>query len=469
MKIRTIQAPAAVEPAFKSTDEQMVDQEKAANSTAGLPGSIAAFAEGTLDAIPGAKYAQAKLLALAGIPEEFTAKKQAQLADEHAAATLGGALTGATLLGKTLAAPTEGMSTLKKIGTAALAASVMEPASKLGQIANEAQIHHDALQTEQYAHIFDAKEMLAAAGLAAVTGGLVGFGGSAAKLASKSESLVKGAARTALVGAGFKAGGFLGAAAGEGAYEGLVNTKIAKRVLSAIPKAGEVFDSKLKDVLGGLLGTVAVSGAQEIGDIGKNYDELTHGLRSSMANPDQTSQRIRAHFESIPPHIADALAANTMDKLQAAALDIPADHGPATAFGLPGGISDRQKREFLRKTAARFDPFGAVNSGRPELIQIAEQHNPETVHAIKQAVISELSNNPNVSYMTKRRVSGILGVAGTPTQDPATGAQLQQIIQTKRQANDSQGQMKSARQANASLKNNSATLTRAQRILNQGE
>lgn len=247
---------------------------------------------------------------------------------------------------------------------------------------------------------------------------------------------------------------------------------LMQRISKAAP--GAMHLERAAQVTDKLLGAAAAEVAEQIAqpaeaDVPRRYADVAKALRSSMANPSGTAKQIRAQLDFLPPHVADAVAANSMNKLQCLALALPPENGPATAFGIKTDVPDRAKREFLRRASDAFDPYGAVLSGSPMRVREAEKYNPETINDLRKRVIDKIAENPNLPYSTKRRVAGILGVAGVPTQDPMVGATVQQILRKRREAQDSQGQMKSARQANANLKNNSATLTRAQKILNQGE
>lgn len=233
---------------------------------------------------------------------------------------------------------------------------------------------------------------------------------------------------------------------------------------------GAAWNGRVGDVVEGLLSPNLV--AQNVGDrdTTERYDQMAKDLRNHVANPDAAAQALRQNMNFLPPVMADAVTANTMEKINKMCAELPEPTGPATAFGIQTQPSDREKREFLRKCDAKFDPYSAILSGRKDLIQEAERCNPETVHEIKKAIIDRISKNPDsIDYMTRRKICGILGLPGVPGQDAAIGARIQAALTNRRVAQDSQGQMKSARQANANLKNNSATLSRAQKILNNGE
>lgn len=232
----------------------------------------------------------------------------------------------------------------------------------------------------------------------------------------------------------------------------------------------EQFEAKATATLDRLLApSAALSSKVVADDVTADYEQISKALKNSIGDPAGMAKRLRAQVSFLPPHIADAFVANSMDKLQSVTMDLPPENGPATAFGIVSGVSDRQKREFFRKASSKFDVFSAIESGRADLILEAEKFNPEAMHNLKGRLVKELSERENVDYLTKRRLQGMLGVAGTPLQDPALGGQLQQVIQTKKQADSAVGQMGSARQMNANLKRDSGTLTRAQGILNSKE
>lgn len=266
--------------------------------------------------------------------------------------------------------------------------------------------------------------------------------------------------------------GYLSTAAALAAGGASISNRSSVVLLDKMSKIspGNLFNGRMQATIDGLLAPNLSAQVVGSADDMARYDDMAKALKNHVANPDASAKNLREKLDFLPPVTADAVTANTIEKLNAMCATMPGNQGPATAFGIQTHPSDREKREFLRKCDARFDPYGAVMSGRKDLIQEAERCNPETVHEIKKAIIDRITANPDsIDYMTKRKVCGILGLPGVPGQDPGIGAHLQSIIQTRRQAQDSQGQMKSARQANANLKNNSATLTRAQKILNNGD
>src|SRR6185503_18419211 len=185
----------------------------------------------------------------------------------------------------------------------------------------------------------------------------------------------------------------------------------------------------------------------------ETYDKLVGGIQTSMADPNKMASGLSDHLDHLEPVQTAAVTSNIVNKLQTVAVEAPQNHGPMTAFGVGTSVSQREKRDYLRKVEAKFDPYNAVASGRRDMIQEAEKHNPETVNAIKQEVIRRMQTDPKMSYSTKRRLAGILGLPGVPMQDPALAGHLQQAIKTRREAKSAAGQAGSARQMNASLKN----------------
>lgn len=197
------------------------------------------------------------------------------------------------------------------------------------------------------------------------------------------------------------------------------------------------------------------------------YDEVQHVLQQAAVGPDLAGQHLRGRLDFLPPHEADAVTANAVNRLQDAAANLPSGPHPPTAFGIQTGPTDREKRVFLEKFDASFDPYAAIASGRADLIAEAEKHNPEVMHHIKTQLLLKLNGRADIPYETRRKLSALLGVAGTPLQDPAVGGQLQDIIKTRREADSQAGQMHSARQHAASQKQNKASLTRAQKLLEE--
>lgn len=204
-------------------------------------------------------------------------------------------------------------------------------------------------------------------------------------------------------------------------------------------------------------------------DAEEYYDQLQHTLRAAAVSPEPVARKLRSQLDFLPPHEADAVTAHAMDKTLAAAVDLPGSTGPATLSGVVTGPTDRQKREFIQRHEARFDPYKALASGRKDLIAEAERYNPEVMHALKQKAIEELHTRKDLSYDARRRLSALLGVPASPTQDPALAVGLQNVIQTKRAGDTQAGQIESTRQVHATMKNNKAALTRAQRIVGAGE
>ena len=243
-------------------------------------------------------------------------------------------------------------------------------------------------------------------------------------------------------------------------------------LLDKVSKMGPavMYKTRMDAVMKGLMSPNMSAEVVSTMDDMQRYDDMVNMLQNHAGNPDATATNLRENLNFLPTGTADAVTANTMEKINKMCAEIPNSTAPATAFGVQANASDRQKREFLRKCDAKFDPYAAVMSGRKDLIQEAERCNPETVHEIKKAVIARISENPDsIDYVTRRKICGILGLPGVPGQDPTIGARIQGALNVRKEAQDAQGQMKSARQSNANLKNNSATLTRAQRILNDGD
>lgn len=230
------------------------------------------------------------------------------------------------------------------------------------------------------------------------------------------------------------------------------------------------FAVKSGKVLSQLLGPMPLADAVSTlnhEELQNRYDEVQHVLRTAAVGPELAAQHLRGRVDFLPPHEADAAVGNTIARLQDAAVNLPAGPHPPTAFGIQTGPTDREKRVFLEKFDASFDPYKAIASGRADLIAEAEKHNPEVMHHLKTQLLLKLNERTDIPYEQKRKLAAILGVAGTPLQDAATGAQLQQIIRTRREADSQAGQMHSARQHAASQQQNKASLTRAQKLLEE--
>lgn len=232
----------------------------------------------------------------------------------------------------------------------------------------------------------------------------------------------------------------------------------------------ELFEGRAAQALKDLASPSPASAAlavenQSKADIDQQYLETTRALRHSLQDPSGTSVKLRGQLNFLPPLQADAVTANTMNKIRVSAMDIPTSAGPQTLFGQQTDVSDREKREYLRRVQATFNPLEAIKSGRADLVKHAEKTNPETIHELRKRVIEQFTSGEPVDYQTKRRVSGILGAAGTPTQNSALGATLQNIITARKHAQDDSGQMHSARQAKAQRKNDLATLSRGQSLV----
>jgi hypothetical protein len=153
---------------------------------------------GLAKGIPGGEMVQAKLASLftPGMTEQDAAKQQQEISAEHPTAStvgaVGGAVAGAAVLG-----PADAVG-------AATQAGVLAPAYKLGETANQAQLHNDPIHIEQISHAFSPDDVFEAAGLTALLGapglalrGLsgVGRGARAAAVSTAGSSLSKAAAK----------------------------------------------------------------------------------------------------------------------------------------------------------------------------------------------------------------------------------------------------------------------------------
>lgn len=263
------------------------------------------------------------------------------------------------------------------------------------------------------------------------------------------------------LGAGAAAGGML-ASKGNRNYAVLMNNFAKSPPLANSQR-------KLGQIISHLVDGVPAVAANLSTDVDDTYDQMVKMSQMAMTDPEKFATSVRERVDFLPAVEADAVTSHVITRAQDSATHIPNNGTPPTAFGVQTSPTNRQKREFIDRVKAKFDPYAAVLSGRADLIAEADKHNPETMQLIRKQILNAISTKPNLPYSTKRRLSAILGVAGVPSQDPTLGAMLQQVIQEKRQANDQAGQMDSARQAHAAMKNNKATLSRAQKLLELGE
>lgn len=232
---------------------------------------------------------------------------------------------------------------------------------------------------------------------------------------------------------------------------------------------GANFEAKAKEAIDFLLkpGTAMVAKGPA-DDLHERYETVSKALQACAANPDGAAENLRESLDWLPQQHADAVVAKAINTLQEHAVETQSQTGTNTAFGYHTVKTDREKRETLRKIEAAHDVFYAVKTGRADLFQVAAKHNPETARELQKRVMNELSTRQDVPFSTKRRVAAMLGVAGTPTQDPIVGGRLQQIIATKRQQQTAQGQVESTRNKMAGIKKDMESATRVQNLMDLG-
>ncbi|HET6345556.1 MAG TPA: hypothetical protein VFH51_11535, partial [Myxococcota bacterium] len=232
------------------------------------------------------------------------------------------------------------------------------------------------------------------------------------KLGAVARDIGKAGAATA---AGSLLGGPVGGAVALGAELAMpgatssVRGKSTAVLLNKLSKMapGQQHIDRATEVTEMLLGAPAMAANQSVRDNGaekdvpKRYADVAKALRSSMADPTGTASKLRAQLDFLPPHVADAVTANQMNKLQCLALALPPETGPATAFGITTDVPDRAKREFLRRAQDAFDPYGAVLSGSPMRVKESEKYNPETINDLRKRVIERIAENPKLPYSTK--------------------------------------------------------------------
>ena len=203
-------------------------------------------------------------------------------------------------------------------------------------------------------------------------------------------------------------------------------------------------------------------------DLHKRYEELSNAFQSAAADSTGAAEKLRGELDFLPSQQADAATAAFMDQLQTHAVETQTQTGVTTAFGVHTVKTDREKRTFLRHVEAAHDPFYAVASGSPDLVQVAAKNHPETVKELQKRVMAEVSADQNMPYSKKRRISAILGVAGTATQDPLLGSILQARIKDNRQQQTAQGQAESARTKAAGVAKDLESATRVQNLMKLG-
>jgi hypothetical protein len=198
-----------------------------------------------------------------------------------------------------------------------------------------------------------------------------------------------------------------------------------------------------------------------------DYDLHSHMLEQVQADPMKAASHIRAKLNFLPGQDADAVTSKVMGNLTEQAQQMPKPT-LSTMFGPVAASGESEKRRAMDFHRASLDPYWAVQSGSQELIQVAEKSNPATVAAIKNQILDAMAKRKDISYEAKQRIGTLFGQAGTPLQNPVIGIALQNSLKQATAANSDPGQKNSARNAAAQMKQNKASLTRAQTLLTLG-
>lgn len=278
--------------------------------------------------------------------------------------------------------------------------------------------------------------------------------------------------------AGAVAGALLGpAGSGAGALGGLVASTFAAAtvgkssnysIMKAIAQAPEIrFNEKLVGAVETLMSPVVAPHAASkfIG----SYDRTEKLLNEIAADPIAYGDKIRDELDAagIQPDLADALVLKQMKVAGDLYHLLPKKDGGTSLFAEPDGVSQMDKMAFERKVEAHFDPFAALNSNDPDRIKAAMAAHPEIGEAYAKQVLEYVqANKGKVPFAKRQAVGAVLGVNGSPDEDPLLGGHMQKLI-TLENAKAAEGQQNSARTVKAVVNRSAAVArTRADQVIN---
>jgi len=128
----------------------------------------------------------------------------------------------------------------------------------------------------------------------------------------------------------------------------------------------------------------------------KLYAQVVKHLQVQANDPGATQQQVQhnwGHALQDHPHLQTGLALQTQKVAQVAKAHIPPDTRPPTAQHTPHNPPRSQKVKFLRLFHAMNQPLDAMNNPTPQMIQVIEQTNPETLALLRRSLMGYISEN----------------------------------------------------------------------------
>ena len=162
----------------------------------------------------------------------------------------------------------------------------------------------------------------------------------------------------------------------------------------------------------------------------KLYAKVVQHLQAQANDPGATQQQIQHNIGFAlqdHPHLQTGLILKTQQVAQVAKSLIPPDTRPPTAQHTPHNPPRSQKVKFLRLFHAMNQPLDAMNNPTPQMIQVIEQTNPETLALLRRSLLGYISENKKpLNGKTAQVASMILGQEINPRNSAAYLKRLQE-------------------------------------------
>lgn len=161
----------------------------------------------------------------------------------------------------------------------------------------------------------------------------------------------------------------------------------------------------------------------------KLYQQVTSSLQAHANDPAATQQAVQHHWGHTlveHPQLQTGLIVHTQKIAQVAQAHIPSDNRPPTAQHTPYNPPRSQKVKFLRLFHAINQPLSALENPTPQMMQVIEQTNPETLNLVRRTLAGHIAEN-KAPFKGKAAqvVSMILGEPINPRNDSTYLKRLQ--------------------------------------------
>lgn len=127
----------------------------------------------------------------------------------------------------------------------------------------------------------------------------------------------------------------------------------------------------------------------------KLYDAVTNSLQAHANDPSATQQAIQGRWQHAlvdHPALQTGLIIHTQKVAQVARSFIPPDTRPPTAQHTPYNPPRSQKVKFLRLFHAINQPLSALENPTPQMMQVIEQTNPETLSLLRRSLVGHIAS-----------------------------------------------------------------------------